>query len=258
MPDPTPSGRELLARHFRQLQEMGSGPLLLSGMTRREVLDWFRQLETQAPATPPAPPRPQAQPRFQSGGPRPPLPSTHDALREISLACTRCPLHEGRTQVVFSDGSPTASLMVVGEAPGANEDRTGVPFVGAAGKLLDLLLASVGLSREESVYICNVLKCRPPGNRDPQPAEIRECSPYLLKQVELVAPRAILAVGSFSGRLLTGQDSAPLSRLRGEVHRYEGVPLVVTYHPAALLRNRSWTRETWDDLQLLREVLDAA
>ncbi|MEX2527194.1 MAG: uracil-DNA glycosylase [Gemmatimonadota bacterium] len=254
MTDSTPPGRELLARRFRQLGEMGSGPVLLSGMTRQEVLTWFRELETAEAVPAPSHVRPQ----LQQAVPLPPLPSTHEALRDLCLSCTRCPLHEGRTQVVFSDGVPTANLMVVGEAPGANEDRTGRPFVGAAGKLLDLLLASVGLSREESVYICNVLKCRPPGNRDPQPAEIRECSPYLLKQVEVVAPRAILAVGSFSGRLLTGQESAPLSRLRGEVHRYEGVPLVVTYHPAALLRNRSWTRETWDDLQLLRGVLDAA
>jgi uracil-DNA glycosylase len=145
--------------------------------------------------------------------------------------------------------------MVVGEAPGANEDRTGLPFVGAAGKLLDLLLASIGLSREQSVYICNVIKCRPPGNRNPRPDEIESCAPYLRRQIELVRPEAILGVGTFAAQLLAGKD-IPLGRLRGEVYSYQGTPLVVTYHPAALLRNSNWTRATWDDLQLLRRVLD--
>ncbi len=145
--------------------------------------------------------------------------------------------------------------MVVGEAPGANEDRTGVPFVGQAGKLLDLMLASIDLSRRDSVYICNVLKCRPPGNRDPMQDEIELCSPYLKRQIELVAPEVILAVGTFSAKLLTGATK-PLGQLRGKIYSYEGVPLIVTYHPAALLRNRGWTRPAWDDLQLLRQVLD--
>jgi DNA polymerase len=186
----------------------------------------------------------------------PVLPSDHDALRDVALGCTRCGLSESRTQVVFSDGAPDARLMVVGEAPGANEDETGLPFVGAAGKFLDLLLATVGLSREESVYICNVLKCRPPGNRNPEPGEIVACSPYLLKQIEIVAPDAILAVGSFAAQLLTGREKSALGKLRGEVHSYQGVPLVVTYHPAALLRNGNWTRAFWSDLQLLRDVID--
>lgn len=184
-----------------------------------------------------------------------PLPDDYDALREAALACTRCRLCEGRTQVVFSDGPRDARLMVVGEAPGANEDQTGVPFVGAAGQYLDLLLSTVGLSRTESVYIANVLKCRPPANRDPKPDEIETCSPYLRKQIDLVRPEALLAVGSFSGKLLTGRDKVSLGKLRGEVHSYHGVPLVVTYHPAALLRNPRWVRPLWDDLQLLRQVL---
>ena len=179
----------------------------------------------------------------------------YQVLREDALSCTRCRLSETRTQVVFSDGNPNARLVVVGEAPGANEERTGLPFVGQAGKLLDLLLAAVGLSRKDSVYICNVLKCRPPGNRNPQPDEIQLCSPYLRRQIGLVAPQAILAVGTFSAQLLTGLNR-PLGKLRGEVYSYEGVPLVVSYHPAALLRNSGWTRATWDDLQLLRQVLD--
>jgi DNA polymerase len=146
--------------------------------------------------------------------------------------------------------------MVVGEAPGANEDESGVPFVGAAGKYLDFLLSTVGLNRGESVYIANVLKCRPPRNRNPLPEEIEMCSPFLKKQIDLVRPKALLAVGSFSGQLLTGREKVALGKIRGEVHSYHGVPLVVTYHPAALLRNAKWTRLFWDDLQLLRDVLD--
>ncbi|MCA9736765.1 MAG: uracil-DNA glycosylase [Gemmatimonadota bacterium] len=187
----------------------------------------------------------------------PPAGDAYEALREEALGCTRCRLAEGRTQVVFSDGVPDARLVVVGEAPGANEDATGLPFVGAAGQLLDLLLAAVGLSRTESVYICNVLKCRPPGNRNPLPDEIEACSSYLKRQLALVQPEALLAVGTFSAQLLTG-TSDPIGKLRGTVHTYEGTPLVVTYHPAALLRNQGWTRLTWDDLQLLRDVMDAS
>ena len=174
------------------------------------------------------------------------------------MSCTRCRLAEGRTNVVFSDGSESARLMVVGEAPGANEDKTGLPFVGQAGKFLDLLLATVDLSREDSVYICNVLKCRPPGNRNPMPDEIESCSPYLEKQLELVHPEVLLAVGTFAAQLLTGRQKIALGKLRGEVHSYHGVPLVVTYHPAALLRNPKWTRAFWDDLQLLRGIMDSA
>ena len=186
------------------------------------------------------------------------LPPNYEEVRGQALACTRCRLSDSRTQVVFSDGSPTARLMVVGEAPGANEDQTGVPFVGAAGKFLDMLLSTVDLSREDSVYIANVLKCRPPGNRNPMPDEIEACSPFLKKQIELVQPEALLAVGTFSAQLLTGQEKTPLGKIRGEVHSYEGVPLVVTYPPAALLRNPKWTRSFWDDLQMLRTVMDGS
>lgn len=199
-----------------------------------------------------------ADPVASRGPALPVLPDGYDELRAEALGCTRCPLAGSRTQVVFSDGPPDARLVVVGEAPGANEDATGRPFVGAAGRFLDLLLATVGLSREDSVYICNVLKCRPPGNRNPLPAEIEACAPYLRKQIELVRPEAILAVGSFAGQLLTGREGTALGRLRGHVHAFEGVPLVVTYHPAALLRNGRWTRAFWDDLQLLRDVMDGS
>lgn len=183
------------------------------------------------------------------------LPERHEALRKVALACERCTLSRERSHVVFADGNPDARLMVVGEAPGANEDRTGLPFVGQAGKLLDLLLATVGLSRAESVYICNVIKCRPPGNRNPRPEEIEACAPFLRRQIEIVSPEAILAVGTFAGQLLTGQK-ASLGKLRGKEYRYGALPLIVTYHPAALLRNSGWTRATWDDLQRIRRILD--
>lgn len=255
------------ARLLRQRVEMGTGEIFLDGLTRREALELVARARAASPSSrgpgssasePTAVhadhPDPSEEPPPRDADA--PLPDDYDALRELALGCTRCRLCESRTQVVFSDGPRDARLMVVGEAPGANEDKTGLPFVGAAGKYLDLLLATVGLSREESVYIANVLKCRPPGNRDPKPDEIETCSPYLRKQIDLVRPRALLAVGSFSGKLLTGREKSSLGRLRGEVHSYHGVPLVVTYHPAALLRNSRWTRAFWDDLQLLRRVLE--
>lgn len=177
-----------------------------------------------------------------------------DALRTVAEACTRCGLHSTRTKVVFSDGSPDARVLCVGEAPGANEDRTGLPFVGRAGKLLDRLLLSVGFPRAE-VFICNVLKCRPPGNRNPAPDEIEACSPFMLRQLELVRPTVIVAFGTFAAQTLLGcRDS--LRHLRGRTHLYEGYPLVVTYHPAALLRNPGWTRPAWRDLQLARRIAD--
>ena len=196
-----------------------------------------------------------------AGGEAKPVPAElgtadYEGLREAALACTRCRLAEGRKTVVFSDGNPAARLMVVGEAPGADEDATGVPFVGRAGKLLDLMLASVALSRQESVYICNVLKCRPPGNRNPLPDEIEACAPLLKRQIELVAPEVLLAVGSFAAQWLTGSTKA-LGKLRGEVYSYQGVPLVVTYHPAGLLRNPGWSRLAWEDLQLLCKIMDS-
>jgi uracil-DNA glycosylase family 4 len=271
-----------VARFLRQRKEMGLPPLVLGDTPRETLLAAVRELGTRLAETPaasappavptprdPAPPRPAprrpapdpggaAQPveAETEGADRPDVSSLdYPTLREVALGCTRCGLAETRTQVVFADGTPEARLVVVGEAPGANEDRTGLPFVGQAGQLLDLMLASVDLSRERSVYICNVLKCRPPGNRNPQPEEIRACSPFLKRQLALVRPEALLAVGTFAAQLLTSRD-APLGKLRGEVHSYEGIPLVVTYHPAALLRNSGWVRAAWDDLQLLRQVMD--
>jgi DNA polymerase len=261
-------GVEDVARMLRQQREIGGVELFLDDATRAGLLEAAAAARaepraTTRRATAPVAPRPaggrgRGEPESKEGERAlPVLPASYEALRDEALGCTRCRLSETRTQVVFSDGVVDARLVVVGEAPGANEDATGLPFVGAAGQFLDLLLAAVDLSREESVYICNVLKCRPPGNRNPMPDEIESCSPYLRRQLELVAPRALLAVGTFAAQALTGQQK-PLGRLRGEVHGYQGIPLVVTYHPAALLRNPGWTRAFWDDLQLLRTVMDAA
>jgi uracil-DNA glycosylase family 4 len=177
-----------------------------------------------------------------------------DSLRAVAVACTRCGLHATRTKVVFADGTADAKVLCVGEAPGANEDRTGLPFVGRAGKLLDRLLLSVGFPRAD-VFICNVLKCRPPGNRNPLPEEISTCSPFMLRQVELVKPTVIVALGTFAAQTLLGTRDS-LRHLRGRTHLYEGYSLVVTYHPAALLRNPGWTRSTWLDLQLARRIAD--
>ena len=173
-----------------------------------------------------------------------------------ALACTRCRLAEGRRTVVFARGNPEAGLMLIGEGPGAEEDRQGQPFVGPAGQLLDRIVAAIGLSRED-VYVCNVVKCRPPGNRDPLPDEVAACRAFLENQVRLVRPRVIVALGRVAAQTLLGTD-APVGRLRGEWHELMGVPLRVTYHPAAILRNAGFKRPTWEDMQVVRDRLAAA
>ena len=253
---PTPRDIERIARYLEQTRELGVEELFLDTLSGADVLAAAARAGRAAAGS--AASASAGKPGAEGGVDGAPADLDgldHGALQGVAQACQRCRLARGRTNVVFSDGNPNARLVVVGEAPGAHEDRTGLPFVGQAGKLLDLLLASVDLSRRESVYICNVLKCRPPGNRNPMPDEIELCSPYLRAQIALAAPEAILAVGTFAAQLLTGAKR-PLGRLRGTVFSHEGVPLVVTYHPAALLRNRGWTRSTWDDLQLLRQVMD--
>jgi uracil-DNA glycosylase family 4 len=171
-------------------------------------------------------------------------------------ACTRCSLYATATNPVPGEGNPDADFMVVGEAPGATEDATGRPFVGAAGKLLTQILEAIKLKRED-VFICNVLKHRPPGNRNPEPNEVRACSPYLIRQIELIRPKVILALGTFSAQTLL-ETKTSIGKLRGQIHQYHGVPVVVTYHPAALLRNPAWKRPTWEDVQLARRILDSA
>ena len=180
-----------------------------------------------------------------------------DALREAVAACHACKLCEGRTKTVFGVGDLQADWLLVGEAPGENEDRQGEPFVGQAGKLLDNMLGSLGLSRREQVYIANVLKCRPPGNRNPEPDEIAQCEPFLRRQVALLRPKIILAMGRFAVQTLL-QTTEPIGRLRGRVHRYQDVPVVVTYHPAYLLRNLPDKAKAWSDLVLAQSVLKSA
>lgn len=183
------------------------------------------------------------------------LPDLDAVARHVAL-CERCSLHASARNPVPGEGDPNADFLCVGEAPGASEDEQGRPFVGEAGQLLTRILAAIGLSRE-SVFICNVLKHRPPGNRDPLPQEVTACMPYLERQIELVSPRVILALGRSAAQTLLGSN-ASISSMRGRVHFYNGIPLVVTYHPAALLRNEAWKRPTWEDVQLARRVLDAS
>ena len=177
-------------------------------------------------------------------------------LAELIRRCTRCDLSKTATNAVPGEGNPQAGLMCVGEAPGAQEDATGRPFYGQAGQLLTKILQAVNLSREE-VFILNVLKHRPPGNRNPLPEEVSACRPYLVRQVELVAPKVILALGTFAAQSLL-ETKLSIGKLRGSVHRYHGIPVIVTYHPAALLRNPAWKRPTWEDVQLARRILDGA
>jgi DNA polymerase len=176
-------------------------------------------------------------------------------LKQAVSGCTQCGLHKSRTQTVFGVGDPDADWMLIGEAPGAEEDRLGDPFVGQAGRLLDNMLAAIGLSRARNVYIANVLKCRPPGNRNPEPEEVARCSPHLLRQIELVKPRLILAMGRFAAQTLLNTD-ASIASLRGKVHRYAGVPLIVTYHPAYLLRTLPDKAKAWQDLVFARRTME--
>jgi len=179
--------------------------------------------------------------------------STWGTLAASVRACTRCPLHSTRTQAVFGAGPQVATWCFVGEAPGAEEDRQGEPFVGRAGRLLDAMLRALGLAREE-VFIANVLKCRPPGNRDPNSTEVASCLPFLHEQLSAIQPRVLVALGRFAAQSLTA-TSQPLSQLRGRVHDYRGTPLVVTYHPAYLLRQPGDKGAAWADLKLARGIL---
>jgi uracil-DNA glycosylase family 4 len=168
--------------------------------------------------------------------------------------CKECHLHKYRTNLVFGMGNPQAKIMFVGEAPGREEDLQGKPFVGRAGQLLDKILQAIDFKREE-VYIGNVLKCRPPENRDPLPEEVEKCEPYLLKQIEIIKPKIICALGRISAQVLL-KTKLPLNQLRGKFHDYHGIRFLVTYHPAALLRYPQYKRQTWEDVQLLRKEYD--
>lgn len=167
--------------------------------------------------------------------------------------CRRCALHRERRHIVFGAGHPSARLVFVGEGPGADEDRQGQPFVGAAGQLLTRIIAAMGLTRGE-VYICNVIKCRPPGNRNPQPEEIAACVPFLVRQLQAIAPECICALGKFAAQTLI-ETQVPISALRGRFFEYHGIPVMPTYHPAFLLRNPSQKRAVWEDVQKIMKRL---
>ncbi|MFZ3208927.1 MAG: uracil-DNA glycosylase [Geobacteraceae bacterium] len=178
---------------------------------------------------------------------------TLEMVREEIGECLRCQLGATRTRMVFGVGNPQARLVFVGEAPGRDEDLQGEPFVGDAGQLLTQIILAMGLQRSE-VYICNVLKCRPPGNRNPHPDEIEECHPFLLRQLNAIRPAAVVALGTFATHILLGAKE-PISKLRGQFHDYHGIPLMPTFHPAYLLRNPAMKKEVWQDMQQVMRLL---
>jgi uracil-DNA glycosylase len=240
-------------RRERYLEEMGLGPV------------WRLRGRKRIPVAPPPPrsaPRKLAPPPGLSGSVKLDLADDRAArilrmdwpqLKAAVKGCQACGLRKTCTQTVFGVGDERADWLLVGEAPGAEEDARGEPFVGQAGRLLDNMLAAVGLKRE-NVYICNVLKCRPPGNRNPEPFEVGQCAPHLLRQLELIKPKLILAMGRFAVQTLLGTE-ASIASLRGRLHRYQGVPLIVTYHPAYLLRNLPDKAKAWEDLCFARGTI---
>ncbi|MEW6753581.1 MAG: uracil-DNA glycosylase [Candidatus Latescibacterota bacterium] len=184
-------------------------------------------------------------------------PSPAEALRLFEqqiCQCTRCCLSQSRTRFVFGTGDPQAGILFIGEGPGQEEDLQGEPFVGPAGQLLDRIIGAMGMRRDQ-VYIANMVKCRPPGNRDPSPDELEACRPYLDRQIEIIRPRVICTLGRIAAQALLS-SAAPLGRLRGRLHSYRGIPVVCTYHPAALLRSPEYKRPTWEDIKLLRRQYD--
>jgi DNA polymerase len=179
------------------------------------------------------------------------------SLEELNLSicgCRKCPLGDTRRNFVFGVGDPRAKAMLIGEAPGADEDAKGEPFVGRAGQMLTKILTAIGVRRQD-VFICNILKCRPPNNRDPLPSEVEQCEPYLHAQIRLLQPKIILALGRIAGQTLL-RTNETLTEMRERVHQYQGVPLLVTFHPAAILRNANWKRPTWEDVQKFRRMYD--
>jgi uracil-DNA glycosylase len=244
------AGIEAVLRHEREV----FGDVVLAG----HITDTLRST-----AMPSRPPRTQEEPMLFTIPAPPPAPLTAEpwgaaaGLDELDAAintCMKCPLGSTRTRFVFGVGNPHATLMLIGEAPGADEDAQGEPFVGRAGQLLNKILEAIRFRREE-VFICNILKCRPPNNRTPTTEESAACIPYLKKQIALVQPKVILCLGLTAAQNLL-QTSESLGRLRGRVLSFEGIPLMVTYHPAALLRNPNWKRPTWEDVQAVRALHD--
>jgi len=237
--------RSALAEHLRFFQELG-----VTGMSRDPR--WSRR--GAAPqAAPPAVERIEPVPVALSRSSKEAL----ETIREDIGDCTRCKLHtQGRKQIVFGVGNPNADLMFVGEAPGADEDIQGIPFVGRAGQLLTKIIEAIGLQRDD-VYIANVIKCRPPGNRNPDPDEVETCEPFLFRQIDSIQPKVIVALGTFAAKaLLKTQD--PISRLRGHVYDYRGAKLIPTFHPAFLLRSPDRKRDVWEDMKKVRTFLHAS
>jgi uracil-DNA glycosylase len=239
--------RDQLAEHLRFAAELGVTGTSRDAAWRRRATRVAREATVE-----PGPARAEnlAAPVTFSNSPADAL----TALRAQIGDCTRCKLHTlGRTQVVFGVGNPQADLMFVGEAPGADEDVQGIPFVGRAGQLLTKIIEAIGLSRDD-VYIANVIKCRPPQNRNPEPDEVDTCEPFLFRQIDVIKPKVIVALGKFAAQALLRTD-APISRLRGRVFEYRGAKLIPTFHPAYLLRNPASKREVWEDMKVVRGLL---
>jgi uracil-DNA glycosylase family 4 len=201
-------------------------------------------------------PKSSAPPRKKASSPPPPSPSSSSLkeVREELGDCRRCKLHSTRTNIVFGAGNPRALLVFVGEGPGRDEDLQGKPFVGLAGQLLTKIIQAIQLTREE-VYIANIIKCRPPGNRNPEPDEIQACEPFLIKQLEAIRPKLICALGTFAAQTLLKTEER-ISLLRGRFHQYQGIPLMPTYHPAYLLRNPQFKRDVWEDMKKIKKEYD--
>ena len=242
-----------LAEHLRFFQELGVTGLSLDARWRRRGADAGRapQSVERLPVIEPGPPAEDDRLLTVSRSPEEAL----QAIRAEIGDCTRCKLHRlGRRQIVFGVGNPSADLMFVGEAPGADEDIQGIPFVGRAGQLLTKIIEAIGLGRDD-VYIANVIKCRPPENRNPEPDEVEQCEPFLFRQIDTIKPKVIVALGTFAAKsLLKSTDS--ISRLRGRVYDYRGAKLVPTFHPAFLLRNPACRREVWEDMKKVRALLN--
>jgi uracil-DNA glycosylase family 4 len=234
--------RNQLASHLRFFEELG-----VAGISSSPA--WGRRASA-----------PDSRPSAIAHRPSDPASAAHVLTaikREIGPDCSRCKLHTlGRRQVVFGVGNPDADLMFIGEAPGADEDEQGIPFVGRAGQLLTKMIGAIEMTRDQ-VYIANVIKCRPPGNRNPEPDEVEQCEPFLFQQIDAIRPKVIVALGKFAAQaLLRTQD--PISRIRGHVYDFRGAKLIPTFHPAYLLRNPSSKRESWEDLKKARDLLRPA
>src|SRR4030095_6819913 len=241
---------EELKAHLEFFEELGIDGVRLepAWRTRREPVEPIEPKEPKEPTellpSEPTEPHEPIEPRI----------ALQEIRDELGVDCSRCKLHAlGRTQVVFGVGNPNADLMFVGEAPGADEDIQGEPFVGRAGQLLTKIIEAIGLRRED-VYIDNVIKCRPPGNRNPEPDEVAQCQPFLFRQIDTIRPRVIVALGTFAAHALLGTD-APISRIRGREHPFRHDAILPTYHPAYLRRNPSAKRDVWEDMKKVRAIL---